>query len=48
MSYLKYQHKMTRNEQEYYKNIARIARSLEDIVITLEKMVNEKKTNIED
>ena len=36
---------MNRNEQEYYRNVARIARSLEDIVITLEKMVNEKKTN---
>ena len=47
---------MNRNEQEYYRNIARVARSLEDIVITLEKLIrvqnsktiidfeNEKKT----
>ena len=30
---------MNRNEQEYYRNIARVARSIEDIVITLEKLV---------
>ena len=30
---------MNRNEQEYYRNIARVARSLEDIVIALEKLV---------
>jgi len=40
---------MTRNEQEYYKNIARIARSLEDITVTLISLVkkeNEEKINI--
>ena len=42
---------MNRNEQEYYKNIARIARSLEDITVTLTSLIkkeNEKKINIKD
>ena len=38
---------MNRNEQEYYKNIARVARSLEDITVALMSLIkkeNEKKT----
>ena len=31
---------MTRNEQEYYKNIARIARSSEDIFVAIERIAN--------
>ena len=37
---------MNRNEQEYYHNIARIARSLEDITVALISLIkkeNEKK-----
>ena len=38
---------MNRNEQEYYRNIARVARSLEDITVALMSLIkkeNEKET----
>ena len=36
---------MTRNEQEYYKNIARIARSSEDIFVAIERIANALEDN---
>jgi hypothetical protein len=36
---------MTRNEQEYYKNIARIARSSEDIFVAIERIANALEKN---
>ena len=36
---------MTRNEQEFYQNIARIARSSEDIFVAIEKLANALEKN---